>query len=139
MDIEQLDERLAQYGDEIQLDCRMDQLNVKEKVGDLATIRHKWVARLIRARRDILALERKRKRLIQEAIDLAKSQRHGPVDFSDRAIAAQCATKPAIVTIDEQTANIAIIVEYLEKVEKVFQAMGHDARNLVELIKMETT
>lgn len=137
MNIEQLDEKLKLYSEEIQQDCRMDQLNVKEKVGDLASIRHKWVARLIRARRDILVLERTKKNTIAEAIQISKT-RNSPVELSPRAIAAKCATQPSIITIDEQIGNISILVDYLERVEKVFQAMGHDARNLVELIKIET-
>ncbi len=138
MNFEQLDAQLKLYGEEIQDDCRMDQLNVKEKVGLLASIRHKWVARLIRAKRDILYKEREKKRLIANAITIIK-QKAPVVELSDRAVAARCSSQPAIVQLDEEIVNLDVIVQYLEKVEKVFQAMGHDARNLVDLIKLETT
>lgn len=138
MDNTQLDEKLKLYGEEIKDDCHMDQLNVKEKVGNLATIRHKWVARLVRAKRDSLFIERTKKSLIANAVKIASTRNH-PVEMSPRAVAASCASQPSIQALDEQLGNLDIIIEYLEKVEKVFQAMGHDARNLVDLIKLETT
>lgn len=134
---EVLEHTLALYGEEIQDDCRMDQLNVKEKVGCLATIRHKWVGRLIRAKRDTMVLERQKAKIISDAVDIAKQRKH-PVEMSTRALAASCATQPTIIAINTQIDNLSVIIEYLEKVEKVFQAMGHDARNLVDLIKLET-
>lgn len=137
MNAEQLDTTLNQFSAEIAEDCRMDQLNVKEKVSLLPSMRHKWVARLIRAKRDILQLHRKKKEMIESAIAFAKERKH-VVDMSERALHASISRQSVIIDIEQQIANIEVIVEYLEKVEKIFHAMGHDARNLIELIKMET-
>lgn len=131
----ELESTLTAFSEEIKLDCALDEVTAKEKIGLLAIIRHKWVARMIRIKQQVIILQRRRRDLINSAIASSKMP---AVQLSDRALAARAANNPIIVEIDDQIENHQLVVEYLEKVEKILLAMGHDASNLVNLIKLET-
>jgi hypothetical protein len=44
-----------------------------------------------------------------------------------------------ITKIDDQIAEHSLVIEYLEKIETNFRSIGFDIRNLIEIVKLETT
>ena len=48
-----------------------------------------------------------------------------------------CQANETVEKLTEEIKESEMIVEYLEKVEKIFSAMTYDYKNIVELMKME--
>ena len=44
---------------------------------------------------------------------------------------------PSISLLNDKIYELEIIIEYLEKVEKIFSSTSYDLRNIIELKKME--
>ena len=45
---------------------------------------------------------------------------------------------PVLTEINEQIEENELIIEYLEKVEKIFSSTTYDLKNAIELMKMES-
>lgn len=127
---------LERYIIEAEDDAKVDEINVQEKSLKLPTIKHKWVARLINAKRDQVQFKRDKKKLQQELAERVKEK--SPTSISDNAAYAAAAKHHDIVELQEKIDEYDTIIEYLEKVEKVFSSATWDYRNIVEIMKMET-
>ena len=47
------------------------------------------------------------------------------------------ANSPVISEINEQIEELELVIEYLEKAEKIFNSTTYDLKNAIELMKME--
>ena len=102
----------------------------------LPALKHKWVGRLIRHRGDISKLQQSRdnmiKQISQEMIDTATYQVTLPT-------AQKAAEKhSSIKNIDESIKENKLIVDFLEKGERIFSGMSFDIKNIIEMMKLET-
>ena len=128
---------LEDYKQEINIDVKVSQLDILDRQLMLPGLKHKWVSRLIDAKRECNRLNKKKKetrRLVLEA--LSKSI---PSGLPKTALDAKIEATEAIQLINDQLDEAELLVEYLEKVEKIFSSMSFDFTNMVNLIKMETT
>ena len=126
------------YNQEIQRDLHVDQLNLLEKQLILPTLKHKWVARLIEAKRNRNHLEKKKKELKEEV--LKKLESGGiPTGVPKASIKEKVEASDTIRKINEELEDISLIIEYLEKVENIFRNMTFDFKNITEITKLETT
>jgi len=126
------------FQEEIKEDTRIDQINLMDRQLMLPAIKHKWVARLIEQKRNRNSLERKKKILKEEV--LKKLESGGiPTGVPKASIKEKVEASDTIKKINEELEDVAIIIEYLEKVEGIFRSMTYDIKNITEITKLETT
>lgn len=124
------------YQKELTQDLQLNEINVKEKQMILPSLKHKWVARLIKHKKDIKKLEREKQSLIKKAVDKAKEKIPGApeVIITNRFLSKS----PSIFDLEETLEELELIVQYLEKTEQIFKNLTYDIKNLIDLIKLET-
>ena len=126
------------FQEEIKNDTQIDQINLMDRQMMLPAIKHKWVARLIEQKRTRNSLERKKKVLKEEV--LKKLESGGiPTGVPKASIKEKVEASDTIKKINEELEDIAILIEYLEKIEGIFRSMTFDIKNITEISKLETT
>ena len=126
-------ETFLKYKEAIERDLKIDQFNIHNKVNDIPSLKHFWVAKLIEAKIEIKKLQRKKTDLIKK---VNESQDVG-IKLSTSSMNSVIAKSPVIAEINEQIEELELIVEYLEKAEKIFNSTTYDLKNAIELMKME--
>lgn len=127
---------LNQYLAEAEEDARLDVFTVKDVQSKLPAIKHKWVGRLIRAKRKLSNLYDVKEELMEELMIKAKEQSHYSV--SDSTLQKTVCKAKNIKEVDRQIKEFKLIVDFLERTEKVFSSMTFDIKNLTEVMKLET-
>lgn len=128
--------QLEEYIQEMGADVEIDEFNLKETQMKLPGLKHKWVGRLVRHKGDLARAYARRsnviKEIAKEVIDTATYQVTLPT-------AEKAAEKHARVkAIDEEIKEHKLIVEFLEKSERIFSSMTFDIKNITEIMKLET-
>jgi hypothetical protein len=131
-------ELFDRYFEEIKEDTRYDQINILEKQLMLPSIKHKWVARLMSSKIEKNNLEKKKKELKEQV--LFKLTTDGiPTGIPQTALNKKVESSEIIRKIDEDLKQIGLVIEYLEKVEKIFSSVTYDIGNATKLMVLETT
>ena len=128
-------ELLKKYMDEIGQDLVVDDFNLKEVQMRLPARKHFWVARLMDAKVEKNRLVLKKKRLKKELTK--KVINESPIKISISTAEQHAERHESILQITELVNEYIVIVEYLEKCEKVLSSMSFDLKNIVEINKME--
>ena len=128
--------QLEEYIKEMGKDVELDEFNMKDIQMKLPAHKHKWVGRLISHRGNISKFQHSRdnmiKQISQEMIDTATYQVTLPT-------AQKAAEKhSSIRTIDDSIKENKLIVDFLEKGERIFSGMSFDIKNIIEMMKLET-
>lgn len=127
---------LSKYIKEVEQDLVLNDFNIKETQLRLPAKKHFWVARLIEAKRDLQDLTAKEKKMTK--VLSLKIKEQSPVTLSDKTVLNLIDEQEEIASIKEKKRDLTNVVEYLEKVEKIFGSMHWEVRNIVELNKLET-
>jgi len=125
------------YNEEIKKYVAVDEFNMKQIQMDLPGARHYWVGRLMFHKQEILKLVKLRKQAVIKLSD--KIQAELPVGTSIRTREMAADNHPTIQKIDELIAENEMLVEYLGKIESNFRSISYDIKNLIEIVKLETT
>jgi len=128
---------IEKYNDEIKKYVSVDEFNMKQIQMDLPASRHYWVGRLVFHKQEILKLKKLRKEATNKITQ--KMQEESPVTLNNKTIEAAIEEHPIILKIDEQIAEQELVVEYLVKIENNFRSLSFDIKNLIEIVKLETT
>ncbi len=128
--------QLERYIDELSKDIAIDEFALKECQMKLPALKHKWVGRLVRHKRDLYKLQKQRHECITKISDKVRSS-------SEIQLTRPAANKIAekhndIQVLDDNIKDIELVIELLDKCERIFSSMSFDMKNLVEIIKMET-
>ncbi len=126
---------LTKYSEQISEELKINSLNVKECQMFLPSRKHYWVARLIEHKRDLNNLKKKKDKLVKALID--NKQVSSPIVLSKSNQEKLLEANETVEKLSEEIKTTELVVEYLEKVEKIFSSMTYDYKNIVELIKME--
>lgn len=126
---------LQKYIDEIGKDLVVDDFNLKEVQMRLPARKHFWVARLMDAKVEKNILIAKKKRLKKELTK--KVIADSPVKISLSTAEQHAERHDSVVQLTESINEYTVIVEYLEKCEKVLSSMSFDLKNIVEINKLE--
>jgi len=128
-----LDNLFEIYQKEIAEDIKVDELSLKDKAMLVPTIKHKWVGRLMTHKVQLRKLNEAKKKAIKNMAN------NSPIPLS-KATLEQAATNDSnVIKIQESIDRLEIIIEYLEKVEKLTTSLTWDCKNLIDLQKLETT
>jgi len=128
---------LEKYNEDIKKYVTVDEFNMKQVQMDLPSTRHYWVGRLMYHKQEIMKLKRIRKDAIKKVANIIQAE--SPVGMSGRSLNESASNHPILHKIDGQVAEHELIVEYLGKVEANFRSISFDIKNLIEIVKLETT
>ena len=128
---------LEEYKKEIIEDTKIEQFNILDKQLMLPTIKHKWVSRLIDCKKNLNRLFKKKKDI--KKIVVEQIQDSIPKSLPKAALDIKIEGSEKVKEINDDIEKYELLVEYLEKVEKIFSSMSFDIKNATDLIKMETT
>ena len=126
---------LKRYMDEIGQDLVVDDFNLKEVQMRLPARKHFWVARLMDAKVEKNKLLAKKKQLKKELTK--KVITDSPVKISLSTAEQHAERHESVIKITNDINEYTVIVEYLEKVEKVLSSMSFDISNIVKINQME--
>jgi hypothetical protein len=130
---------INKYFEEIKEDLKLDQINILEKQLILPSIKHKWVSYLIRSKIQKNELEKKKKDLKENILKKYTDEKIIPTGIPKSALNAKIESSKIIKEIDEQIKDLNLIIDYLEKVEKIFTTFSYDISNATKLMVLETT
>ena len=115
----------------------VDEFNMKQVQMDLPVHRHYWVGRLMHHKFEISKLQKTRKQAIHKVVQ--KLQDESPINLTSKSAYSSAEQHSVIIKIDEQITENELLVEYLSKVEANFRSVSYDIKNLIEIIRLETT
>jgi hypothetical protein len=128
---------LEEYIKELETDLKINELNLKDYQLRLPAIKHKWAGRNIRLKLelsyDIKEYEKLKKTLVEEV------QKASPVKMSTPSIMQVINTRQECVNFYKKIEEKKLVLELLEKAEKTLSSTTYDIKNLIEIIKLETT
>jgi len=128
---------INEYIKELEEDLKINDLDLKNYTLKLPGIKHKWAGRCIRHKIEIndLKLEKdKRKRSLIKQINETSS-----VKLSAPAIEKVIEDSEETKLLNKKIKDLELIIELLEKAEKTLASASYDIKNLIEIIKLETT
>jgi len=97
------------------------------------TIKHKWVGRLMMHKAQHKKLLIAKKKAIKTYTD------GNPVALSKKLSEQASINDPNIILIQESLEKIELIIDYLERVERLINTLTWDCKNVIDLQKLETT
>jgi hypothetical protein len=127
---------IEQYIKEMEKDVVFDDFTIKDTQMKLPAIKHKWIGRLIRHKGEIHKLEQEFD-VIKAAL-IAEAREKSSYNVSAPVLEKAVLRHKLLVDKKNEVRETKLIVELLEKTEKLFSGMSFDLKNLVEIIKMET-
>ncbi len=129
---------ISKYDEELIEDLKLDQINILDKQLMLPSIKHKWVARLIHTKREKNDLEKKKKSLREEVFK--KFEANGiPKGVPKVSIKEKVDATKTITDISSSIEDCNLLIEYLEKIEKILSSMTFDVGNATKLLTLEIT
>lgn len=128
--------RLEEYIKEMGEDVELDEFNIKEAQLKLPAIKHKWVGRLVRHKSELSTINQRRDNMITELAKEVISTATYQVTLPTAMKAAEKHTR--VKSIDLEIKETKLIIELLEKAEKIFSSMSFDIKNITEIMKLET-
>jgi len=127
---------LTKYQEEAEEDAKIDFTIIQDKQMMLPSIKHKWVARLISSKHDLKTLQRKRESAIDDVVQQLKTK--SKVSISEPSLIAAARRHHSVDNISAKIDELELVIQYLEKLEKLFASMTWDYKNMVEIMKLET-
>jgi predicted nuclease with TOPRIM domain len=124
---------LETYSKEIEMDTSIDVTNIMEKQLSCPNVKHKWLFRLMKAKKELIDLVELKDNFINNVMN-----KDNPLKLSKAVMANKLETQGDYKELQKRIKEQEILVEYLDSsVNKIFSQMGFDFKNLVELMKME--
>jgi hypothetical protein len=124
---------LEKYSKEIEMDTNIDVTNILEKQLSCPNVKHKWLFRLMKAKKHLIDLVELKDNFVNNVMS-----KDNPLKLSKAVISNKLETQGDYKELQKRIKEQEILVEYLDSsVNKIFSQMGFDFRNLVELLKME--
>lgn len=128
-------ETLRRYIEEVNKDLQITDFNLKESQLRLPSRKHFWVARLIDTkiqRNNLLAQKKNLKKELVKRI-VSESQ----VKITPQTAESAAEHTPDIENFNEKLKELDLIIEYLEKVEKVFSTLHWEIKNIIQINQLE--
>jgi hypothetical protein len=128
--------KLEEYILEMEKDVEFDDFSLKDTQMKLPAIKHKWVGRLIRHKNELNIIKADRQRLVKTIA--SKIQSTSPYKVTEAAAERASYKHEDIIKLSHNIKENELIIEFLEKIERVLNSMTYDIKNLVEIMKLET-
>lgn len=128
-------ETLKRYIDEVNKDLLIDDFNIKDSQMKLPSRKHFWVARLMDAKISRNKLISKKKQHKKELV--LRIINESPVKITTQTAESAAENTTDIEIINEKIKELDFIIEYLEKVEKIFSSIHWEIKNIIQINQME--
>ena len=127
---------LTSYQKELNEQLVIDEFTLKDVQLQLPGRRHLWVGRLMRHKHELNQLKKEK---TEKLIELTKAiQEQSNVRLSTPAAEKVATNTSNIKELNNKIQEQYVLIEYLEKVEKIMSSIGFDVRNIIEIQKLET-
>jgi hypothetical protein len=126
---------LDRYIVELSEDTALNEFTMKDVQMRLPGMKHKWAGRLMRSKLEKGSLITKRRRSISNLS--SELIERSPVKLSIPMAKQKVEQHEAVVSLTEDIDNMSIIIEFLEKAERILNSMTFDIKNLTEIMKLE--
>jgi len=126
---------LDQYIAEIEKDLQINEFNLKDSSMRTPARKHYWVSKLIKHKRNLIVLEKERDNVKKEITK--KIIEESPVKVALPVAEKASNNHEKMIQLQQKVNDEKLIVEFLEKTEKVFSAVGFDIKNIIDIMKME--
>jgi hypothetical protein len=128
---------LNEYIKELEADLKIDELYLKDYTLKLPGIKHKWAGRCIRHKSELFEIKNQKeklKKVIKEKI-IESSAVKPSLPVLDKLVD----NSDELKDFDKRINELLLVVELLEKTEKTLSSASFDLKNLIDIIKLETT
>jgi tRNA U34 5-carboxymethylaminomethyl modifying GTPase MnmE/TrmE len=127
-------EKLDHYSKEIAEDLKITEITLQDKSFDIPQRKHYWVAKLIIEKQELNRLKKEKKQIERSAMETQQA----PVALSQNSMKKLINNTAVMQDIQQQIEDQELLVEYLEKTEKIFSYITNDVKNIVEIIQLQT-
>lgn len=126
---------LKRYKEEIGADLVVTDFNIKDVQLKLPSKKHFWAARLIDAKISLQDLQKRKKNLKKDLVKRIIAE--APVKITQQTAEIAAESTDELTAINDSIKEYELIIEYLEKVERIMAGMGYDIRNIINIMQME--
>lgn len=131
-------EKLEQYSKEITEDLKLNEMVIQQKSFEIPQRKHYWVTKLILETQELNRLERKKKALEKTALEKTALEKQEPlVQMSIASMKNVIANTKPMQEITQEIEDQKMLVEYLNKVEKIFAYITNDVKNIIEIMQLQ--
>ena len=128
-------EKFQRYQEEFVDDLNLDDMSLHDKQMRMPGVKHKWVGRLIQNKYEKEQLVKKRKGLIESVADAIQQQE--PVVVSKPTLHKMAERHKEVIALDVAISELTLIIEFLEKMERVMAQTSFDIKNIIDIKKLE--
>jgi len=128
-------EILKKYISEIGSELNIDEMNLKESSMRAPARKHFWVSRLITHKLELNEAKKLKEKTIKAL--MSKVENDSPIAMSKINLEKSIENTDEIKTLNHQIKEHEMIVEYLEKVEKIYSSLTYDIKNMVQMTSLE--
>lgn len=125
------------YLEELKADTQVDEMSLKEKALLLPGLKAKWVARLITHKNSLNKLEKQKPKIINQIVEKLKNE--SPIKLHTNVIKEKAESCDEIRALNEKISEEKLVIDFLERVEKILSSMSFDISNIVKIVQLETT
>lgn len=124
-------EQIDAYASELDTDTQVDSTNILQKQLSAPNVRHKWLYRLVMAKKTLIRLDESKEELISQKLNMSN------LPVSNIAARKNAERQNDVAAIDKELRQQELLVDYLDSAVKQMNQIGFDYKNLVELMKLE--
>jgi len=128
-------EILKRYIAEISKELEINEMNLKEASMRAPARKHFWASKLINHKIELNTLVKSKNTLVKSL--MAKAEAASPVFLSKINLEKTVESTDEVKKINEDIKETESIIEYLEKVEKVYSSLTYDIKNMIQMTSME--
>lgn len=120
--------KLQQYIDSVNKDIDFNEVNIKDQSIKVVAKKHYWATHIVKQKIELQNLKNSMNEL---KVNLMK-------EYNNAAnLNLKLNMHPDVIKLNKEIIEKENIIEYLEKVEKIFQNIHWDIKNMIDLIKLE--
>lgn len=128
-------EILKRYISDITKELDINEMNLKESSMRAPARKHFWASKLINHKIDLNTLKKSKDTLVKSLI--TKAETASPVTLSKTSLEKAVESTDEVKKVNDQIKETEAIIEYLEKVEKIYSSLTYDIKNMVQMTSME--
>jgi len=128
---------LDTYIKESENDLKIDELYLKDYALRLPGIKHKWIGRCIRHKLELVEVKKQKDKLKTNIIK--KLNETSSVKLTMPVLEKTADNAQEIKDFETKIKELELVIELLEKTEKTLSSASYDVKNILEIIKLETT
>jgi len=128
-------EILKRYILEISKELEINEMNLKEASMRAPARKHFWASKLINHKIELNTLIKSKNTLVKSLI--SKAEAASPITLSKINLEKTVESTDEVKKINEDIKETDSIIEYLEKVEKVYSSLTYDIKNMIQMTSME--